>query len=69
MEKSLNRFGKLAVLNWIMVWFILLNGMIVMMPNNVFGTVVANWVVKHNVIWFTSLIIGISTYAQHGILS
>ena len=63
MEKSLNRFGKLAVLNWIMVWFILLNGMIVMMPNNVFGTVVANWVVKHNVIWFTSLIIGISEKA------
>ena len=68
MEKSLNRFGKLAVLDWIMVWFILLNGMIVMMPNNVFGTVVANWVVKHNVIWFTSLIIGISYFLSHAVI-
>ncbi|MCR4553386.1 MAG: superinfection exclusion B family protein [Succinivibrionaceae bacterium] len=68
MEKSLNRFSRLAILNWIMVWFILLNGMIVMIPGDVMGNNVANWVSKHNIIWFTGLVIGISYFLSHAVI-
>lgn len=68
MEKSLNRFGKLAILNWIMVWFILLNGMIVMIPTDSLGATVTNWITKHNIIWFTGLVIGISYFLSHAVI-
>jgi len=55
-------------LNWIMVWFILLNGMIVMIPGDVMGNNVANWVSKHNIIWFTGLVIGISYFLSHAVI-
>lgn len=68
MAKGFSRFGKFALLNWVMLWFILINGMIVMLPSNIVGENLSQWISSHNYIWYSSLVIGISYFLSHGII-
>ncbi len=67
MEKGISRFGKFAVLNWIMLWAIIINAMIVMIPDAWLGAKVSKWIADRNVLWLTGLLTGISYFLSHAI--
>ena len=50
-----------------MVWFTLINGMIVMLPADVVGEQGAAWITSHNFYWYAGLVIGVSYFASHAI--
>ncbi len=68
MAKGFSRFGKFALLNWVMLWFVLINFMIVVLPTSTMGESVAKFVTSHNYVWYTSLIVGISYFLSHVII-
>lgn len=68
MAASLTKFGKFAILNWIMVWLIILTGMLMVLPGEMVGTNVSKWILDRNVFWVTGLIIGISYFISHAII-
>ncbi len=68
MAKSISRFGKFALLNWIMLWFMLINGMIIMLPGDMIGEEVAKWITNNNLIWYSSMIVSVSYFISHGII-
>lgn len=65
MAKGISRFGRFAVLNWIMLWFILINGMIVMLPADVVGEKGSQWITGHNYYWYAGLVVGVSYFISH----
>lgn len=68
MAKGFSRFGKFALLNWVMLWLILINFMIVMMPSGLLGESLDKYISAHNYVWYSALIIGISYFLSHGII-
>lgn len=68
MAKGISRFGKFAVLNWIMLWFVLINAMIVMLPAELVGSEAASWITRHNFFWYASMVTGVSYFVSHLII-
>ncbi len=48
-----------------MLWFILVNGMIVMLPASVVGEEGIRWITNHNYYWYAGMVVGVSYFVSH----
>ena len=62
MTKCLKKLSQFTVLNWIMLWFILL------LPAEKFSPAVELWLSSHSVYWWAGLIISVSYFLSQAVI-
>lgn len=68
MTKCLKKLSQFTVLNWIMLWFFLMNGGILLLPAEKFSPAVELWLSSHSVYWWAGLIISVSYFLSQAVI-
>ena len=68
MTKCLKKLSQFTVLNWIMLWFFLMNGGILLLPAEKFCPAVELWLSSHSVYWWAGLIISVSYFLSQAVI-